>query len=141
MAHSPTWLSLTDLGRIYGISAIHCGRALRKQGWRDQNGKPTPCALRAGAANNPGPHNHTNSSLWNTKVCGELLKKTGYEPISKAMQVEQWAQLLEALVEGSPSINTTAEQMAEELPMDLINEVNQELSQRGSLFRVQQSSL
>ena len=26
------WLSLTDLGRIYGISAVHCGRLLSDAG-------------------------------------------------------------------------------------------------------------
>ena len=51
-------------------------------------------------------------------------------------QVEQWAILLEALQEGSPSINATPEQMAEELPSELIGEVNDQLAQRGCCFRV-----
>jgi hypothetical protein len=30
------WLSLTDLGRIFGISAVHCGRLLSDAGLRQQ---------------------------------------------------------------------------------------------------------
>ena len=38
MAALNPWLSLTDLSRIFGISAIHCGRILEQQGWRDRRG-------------------------------------------------------------------------------------------------------
>ena len=43
----PQWLSLTDLGRIYGISAVHCGRLLSEAGLRDANGQPSrhACAV------------------------------------------------------------------------------------------------
>ena len=49
MAATTSWLSLTDLGRIYGISAIHCGKTLEHQGWRDRRGRPTQSALDANA--------------------------------------------------------------------------------------------
>ena len=55
MAAINPWLSLTDLGRIYGISAIHCGRILEQQGWRDRRGRPTPAALEIEAATNQDP--------------------------------------------------------------------------------------
>jgi hypothetical protein len=54
------------------------------------------------------------------------------------MKVEQWVQLLEALVEGSPSINATAEQMSEDLPEELVFDVNNQLAQRGCRFQVTQ---
>ena len=85
MTASPSWMSLTDLGRIYGISAIHCGRALKQNGWRDNRGHPTQGALKAGAASSQGPLNHTNSSLWNTKICGALLEKTGYQQMEMTL--------------------------------------------------------
>ena len=56
MAATTSWLSLTDLGRIYGISAIHCGKTLEHQGWRDRRGRPTQSALDANAAMQTGPH-------------------------------------------------------------------------------------
>ncbi len=132
------WLSLADLGQIYGISAIHCGRALQKQGWRNQHGLPTPKALEMGAASNEGIHTRPKPALWNEDICKKVLEKTGYQPISKALQVEQWAKLLEALEEGSPSINATADQMAEELPLELVKAVNDQLAIRGSDFRVKE---
>ncbi len=130
------WLSLTDLSRIYGISVMHCGRALEQQGWRDRHGHPTLEALKVNAASTKGPHNTPGVTLWNKEICREILEKTGYEPLSRSLRIEQWAQLLEALEEGSPSINTTAAQMAEELPEELVIEVNDRLALRGCPFRV-----
>ncbi len=140
MAPSTTWLSLTDLGRIYGISAIHCGRALQQEGWRDREGRPTPDALKAGAAYTQHQHPATRSALWNPEVCKGLFEKSGYQPINRAIKIEQWTQLLEALTEGSPSINETAEHMSEELPEELIGDVNSELARRGCHFRVRRVS-
>jgi len=51
--------------------------------------------------------------------------------------VEQWAVLLSALDEGSPSISTSADQMAEDLPGDLVDPVNAELRLLGCSFQVQ----
>ena len=64
------------------------------------------------------------------------LEKTGYQPISRTIQVKQWTDLLHALEEGSPSINVTPEQMAEDLPHELAIDVNNQLEQRGCTFRV-----
>lgn len=50
--------------------------------------------------------------------------------------VSQWAELLSALDEGSPSISTSADQMAEDLPGDLVEPVNAELRQRGYSYQV-----
>ena len=47
------------------------------------------------------------------------------------------AELLAALSEGSPSISTSAAQMAEELPGDLVEPVNQQLRELGCGFQVQ----
>ena len=107
MAPTATWLSLTDLGLIYGISANHCGRALQQQGWRDRHGRPTPGALQIGAAFPHGPLNPSRTALWNDSICRAFLEKTGYQPISRSLKIDQWAQLLAALEEGSPSINLT----------------------------------
>ena len=133
--HSP-WLSLSDLGRIYGISAVHCGRILEKHGWRDNRGRPTAAAIQAGAANSVGPHSQGRSVFWSRSLCTELLNNNGYTPISRSQQVEQWTQLLEALQFGSPSLSATADQMAEDMPRELVDDVNQQLKVRGCSYRV-----
>ena len=69
--------------------------------------------------------------LWNRTVCSQLLEQKGYEPMSRSLQVEQWTQLLEALQVGSPSITATADQMAEEMPGELLEDVNHQLAARG----------
>jgi len=50
--------------------------------------------------------------------------------------VDQWTQLLEALELGSPSINATADQMAEDMPRELVEDVNDQLAARGCTYRV-----
>ncbi|MEN9767157.1 hypothetical protein [Vulcanococcus sp.] len=50
--------------------------------------------------------------------------------------VEQWASLLEVLSGGCASVSTSAEQMAEELPAELVDPVNAELRQLGCSFQV-----
>ena len=141
MAATTSWLSLTDLGRIYGISAIHCGKTLEHQGWRDRRGRPTQSALDANAAMQTGPHGQGRTVLWNRSVCSQLLEQKGYEPMSRSLQVEQWTQLLEALQLGSPSITATADQMAEEMPGELLEDVNHQLASRGCRYQVTPRSL
>ena len=136
MAAFQTWISLTDLARSYGLSTIHCGRILERLGWRDRRGRPTTAALEAGAAQESCHKGQSRSSLWNREICGRELKTHGYKPMSRNQQIQQWTQLLEALQEGSPSINATAEQMAQDMPNDLVDDVNHQLASRGCSFRI-----
>ena len=135
MASYTNWLSLTDLGRIYGISAIHCGKTLQREGLRDHNGYPTPRALKVGAAYTNGQNNPPRATVWNSEICQSLFEKTGYQPINHSSQIEKWVDLLHALEEGSPAISATPAQMAEDLPEEFIGEVNKLLAERGCNFR------
>ena len=74
--------------------------------------------------------------FWSRSLCTELLNSKGYTPMSRSVQVEQWTQLLEALQLGSPSISATADQMAEEMPTELVEDVNHQLKVRGCSYRV-----
>ena len=136
MAASNPWLSLTDLGRIYGISAIHCGKTLEHQGWRDRRGRPTESALTANAAKQTGPHGQGRSVLWNRDVCSALLAQKGSQPVRRNVQIERGDQRLEARQLGSPSISATPDQMAEDIPTELVEDVNQQLAVRGCSYRV-----
>ena len=97
---------------------------------------PTPAALEAGAASSVGPYGQGRSVFWSRPLCTELLNSNGYTPMSRSLQVEQWTQLLEALQLGSPSISATADQMAEEMPSELVEDVNRQLKVRGCSYRV-----
>jgi hypothetical protein len=129
-------VSLTDLGRIYGISAVHCGRLLSDAGLRQGNGAPNARALRQGLAYQHHPHSPNPSAVWNEQGCGPVLQEQGLRPMGEHQLVGQWADLLAALVQGSPSISTTAEEMASDLPQELVLPVNLELQQRGCSFQV-----
>jgi len=54
----------------------------------------------------------------------------------QAHLVQQWADLLELLQQGVAAVTTSAEDMAQDLPRELVSPVNQELQQRGSSFQV-----
>ena len=126
---STTWV-------VYGISAIHCGKILNQRGWRDRRGQPSAEALKVQAARHLGPHGQTQSVVWNQELCGGLLEANGHQPVSLSRQIDQWSQLLEAMQSGSPSIKATAAQMAEDMPNELVDGVNQQLAERGCSFRV-----
>jgi hypothetical protein len=134
------WLSLTDLGRIYGISAVHCGRLLSDAGLRQQNGAPSSKALQQGLAYQHHPHASCPSAVWNGEGCATLLQEQGLRPMAERNLIDQWADLLSALEQGSPSINTSAEEMASDLPANLVTQVNQELRQRGCRFQVRRKA-
>ena len=129
------WLSLTELGRLYGISAVHTGRLLVLAGLRSREGEPTPLALRDGLALCPHPGDH-HQALWSRQGCAGPLERQGLEPLRQRSLVGLWADLLSALQQGSPSICVSAEEMADDMPQELVSPVNRELRQRGCSFQV-----
>ena len=131
------WLTLTDLGRIYGISAVHCGRLLHDAGLRSGDGEPTTQALQSGCATPPHHQLHGSEPIWHRQHCGQAFEAAGLVTVQRASLVQQWAALLSALTEGSPSINTSAAQMAEDVPGELVDPVNLELRELGCSFQVQ----
>jgi hypothetical protein len=133
---TPTWLSLEALAQIFGLSAHRCGRHLVAAGLRLPGGAPTAEALRRGAARTPHPGRPGRGMLWNRQVCGEVLEQRGLNPLTTAERVRQWADLLTALLQGSTSISITADQMAEDLPRDLVEPVNRQLQADGCAYRV-----
>jgi len=83
------WLSLTDLGRIYGISAVHCGRLLSDAGLRQQNGAPSSTALQQGLAYQHHPHATCPNAVWNGEGCATLLQEQGLRPMAERNLIEQ----------------------------------------------------
>lgn len=129
------WLSLTELGRLYGISAVQAGRLLVLAGLRSRDGEPTAQALRDGIALCPHPGDH-HQALWSRLGCAAPLERQGLELQQQRSLVGLWADLLSALQQGSPSICVSAEEMADDMPQELVRPVNRELRQRGCSFQV-----
>ena len=136
-----SWLTLTDLGRLYGISAMHCGRLLQDAGLRNRDGLPTAQAVQSGCASGAHRRLHGGEPIWHRQHCRQAFEAAGLVTVQRASLVQQWAELLSALTEGSPSISTSAAQMAEELPGDLVDPVNVELRHLGCSFQVQRAGL
>ena len=130
------WISLTDLGRIYGISAVHTGKLLTAAELRQSSGEPSPLAIEKGLAHPQHPGHH-RQALWNPTGCAPYLERAGLAPQRQQNLISLWADFLDALQQGSPSVDASAEEMANDIPAELIQSVNQELRQRGSSFQVQ----
>ena len=71
-------------------------------------------------------------------LCARLATQriNDHHPIKRSEQISQWVTLLEAMEEGSASLSTSTDQMAEDLPLDLIEDVNHQLSHRGCRYQV-----
>lgn len=132
----PEWLNLTDLGRLYGLSAVTCGRLLGEAGLRRSNGDPSRLALHRNLALQPHNRGHHRSVLWHRQGCGSALEQLGVQPLAHQRLVSQWADLLDALVQGAAAVLTSAEEMAKDLPGELVGEVNEALQARGSSFQL-----
>jgi len=130
------WLTLTDLGRVYGISTLHTGRLLIGAGLRQINGEPSASAVGRGLARPSQDIPRGQPALWDRLGCGAQLEQLGQVPRGEQNLVGLWADLLTALQQGSASISTSMEEMAEDVPSDLVQPVNQELRQRGCSFQV-----
>jgi hypothetical protein len=126
------WIGLTDLGRLYGLSALQTGRLLQQAGLRQANGDATAEALARGQA----LQRHQHRPLWHRQACAAALEGPGLQTVARQTLVEQWADLLDALQLGSASISTSAEDMASEMPAELVEPVNRRLQQLGSPFQV-----
>jgi hypothetical protein len=129
------WLSLTELGRHYGISAVQIGRLLGSAGLRLPSGEPSPAALADGLAQRQQVGHH-HQALWSRHGCAPHLERQGLLPQKQHTLVRLWADLLTALQQGSPSISVSAEEMAGDVPSELVTPLNRELRQRGSSFQV-----
>lgn len=129
------WLSLTDLGRVYGISAVHTGKLLLAAGLRLPDGEPSPAALEAGLAQRQHSGRH-HQALWHREGCAPHLERQGLMPQSRRTLVGLWADLLATMQLDTPPITTSLEEMADDMPGDLVQPVNQELRNRGLNFQV-----
>jgi hypothetical protein len=146
MQPSTPWVTLTDLGRRYGLSAVGCGRLLSEAGLRDADGLPNERAVDEGLAFRRPEANANRSSLWHAERCGRLFdnlgvlplagQPLGLQPLDDNRLVQQWADLLAALAEGSEAISTTPDQMAEDLPGHLVPAVNDRLQLLGVAYRL-----
>lgn len=135
---SPEWLTLTEIGRVYGISAVHIGKLLQSAGIRQLDGRPSPEALRTGLAH----RRHSSPSgqtLWNREGCAPYLEQQGLQPRRQRHLVDLWADLLSALQQGSSSVAVSLDDMAEEIPADLVAPVNRKLREQGCSFQVHRS--
>ena len=59
-----------------------------------------------------------------------------HSPGKRSRQIKLWADLLNDLDQGQPSISTSASEMALDVPSNLRQAVNTELERRGSHFRI-----
>jgi hypothetical protein len=132
---APEWLTPKEIGRVYGVSAHHIDQVLLAAGLRHRDGGPTAVALRRGLAQ----RRHSTPSqptLWNREGCAPHLERQGLRPRRQPQLVDLWADWLSALQQGGDVVVMSAEDIAAEIPPDLVGEVNNRLRERGCGFEV-----
>ncbi|MEB3157283.1 MAG: hypothetical protein VKO26_07610 [Cyanobacteriota bacterium] len=136
----PDWLTLTELGRLYGLSAVTIGKILQASGLRQLDGRPSPEALRQGLAfqRHSSPSRQT---LWDRDGCAPHLEHQGLKPLRQRSPLELWADLISDLQQGTPAVVMSAEDAAEEVPAELVGPLNRRLRERGCSFQVRQATL
>ncbi|MFN9646402.1 MAG: hypothetical protein ACK6BG_15080 [Cyanobacteriota bacterium] len=134
----PDWLTLTEMGRLYGISAVYTGKLLQGAGLRQLDGLPSAEALRLGLAlrRHCTPNRQT---LWHREGCAPHLERQGVRPQRQRQLVDLWADLISDLQQGFPAVVMSAEDVAEEVPAELVAPVNRRLRERGCSFQVRPS--
>lgn len=132
---SQEWLSLTQLGRMFGVSAIFTGKLLVSAGLRTADGEPTAKAMAAGLVRRQHT-SHRHQLLWQRQGCSSILESHGVKQQDQPNLISLWADLLSALQQGCPWVCVSVEEMATEIPHELVTPVNQELLQRGCDFQV-----
>ncbi|MBM5817381.1 MAG: hypothetical protein FJ083_12590 [Cyanobacteria bacterium K_Offshore_surface_m2_239] len=136
----PDWLTLTELGRLYGLSAVTIGKVLQASGLRQLDGRPSPEALRQGLAfqRHSSPSRQT---LWDRDGCAPHLEHQGLKPLRQRSPLELWADLISDLQQGTPAVVMSAEDAAEEVPAELVGPLNRRLRERGCSFQVHQATI
>jgi hypothetical protein len=137
---SPDCLTLTDLGRLYGLSAATAGKILQAAGLRQLDGRPSPQALRLGLAF-PCHSSPTRQTLWNREGCAPHLERLGLRPLRQRPLLELWADLISDLQQGTPAVAMSAEDAAREVPEELVGPLNRRLRERGCSFQVRPGAL
>ena len=132
---TPEWLTLTEIGRLYGLSSVTTGKLLQGAGLRQLDGRPSPEALRLGLAH----RRHScpsRQTLWSREGCAPHFERQGLRPQRQRQLVDLWADLLSDLQQGSAAVVMSAEDMARDVPADLVAPVNRRLRERGCSFQV-----
>jgi hypothetical protein len=75
-----SYLSQTDLGKMYGVTAFRIGKWLIEAGMRGKNGIPTAYALRMGITQQrPSTNPGTYYWVWSRDAVIEIFHDLGYE--------------------------------------------------------------
>ncbi|MBL1209445.1 hypothetical protein [Geminocystis sp. GBBB08] len=77
------WSNLTNLGKIYGLSAIKMGKKLKELGLRNDEGKPTEKALLEGFAQSTPLKDGSPFYMWHKHKILELMRETGFQKLDE----------------------------------------------------------
>ena len=84
-----TFISLTALGRIYGVAAQDVGRWLKGLSLRDDSGRPTPQAIDDGYVRDNCPAYPGSHWLWHRDKTCHTLDMMGYKRGGVRAEIER----------------------------------------------------
>lgn len=79
---SEVFLSLTELGKLYGVSSPQIGKRLKQVDLRTQDNKPSPRAFKEGfVAQRGSTQPGTYFWVWHTEKTLKVLTGAGFKPV------------------------------------------------------------
>lgn len=76
-----TWGNLTEIGHLFGLSAVKLGAELKARGYREESGKPSEDALVRGLVKATPLSNGREHYMWHKKLLPEALRADGLKQI------------------------------------------------------------
>lgn len=136
---SKVWVNQTNLGRLFGLSAIAVGKILTSHGLKDGGGA-TSKALSEGWATSTPLKDGTPFFMWNRDRCAELMGKSHQRlsrvdvAVNDVLKMIERAQ--ECLDEGDDKMASLIyDCMYDEVPEDIVDRVRERIEENDS-FRI-----
>lgn len=86
-----TWGNLTEIGHLFGLTAVKLGAELKKRGYREESGRPSEESIAKGLAKATPLANGREHFMWHKKLLPEALRAEGLKqvgsPSDKAFKV------------------------------------------------------
>jgi hypothetical protein len=129
-----TWANQTNLGKLYGLSAVAMGKRLKELGLRGEDGNPTERALSEGYCKSTPLRDGTPFFMWNRQRVGESMQSKGHQRLDT--QEVKARELADEWVRVDTQIQEAVYGLEEELLFEQAHDIEKEAKRRGLTDRV-----
>jgi predicted RNA binding protein YcfA (HicA-like mRNA interferase family) len=101
---SNEFVTMKDLGRLYGLTSHQIGKLLKKLGLRTEQGKPSHAAFKGGYCDQRwSPDNNHYTWAWHAKMTSKILELNGCVRQTEVRKPNEGGKSSEAVQDGPES--------------------------------------